>query len=74
MNKGKRYAELAKLVDRSVLYDPTDAAKLVCETGKAKFDETVELHVRLGVDSRTMEEMEEFIKAVKEEITNAENS
>ena len=52
MNKGKRYAELAKLVDRSVLYDPTEAAKLVCETGKAKFDETVELHVRLGVDSR----------------------
>ena len=52
MNKGKRYAELAKLVDRSVLYDPTDAAKLVCDTGKAKFDETVELHVRLGVDSR----------------------
>ena len=52
MNKGKRYAELAKLVDRSVLYDPSDAAKLVCETGKAKFDETVELHVRLGVDSR----------------------
>ena len=52
MKKGKRYAELAKLVDRSVLYGPTDAAKLVCETGKAKFDETVELHVRLGVDSR----------------------
>ncbi len=52
MNKGKRYAELAKLIDKSVLYDPTDAAKLVCETGKAKFDETVELHVRLGVDSR----------------------
>ena len=52
MNKGKRYAELAKLIDKSVLYDPTDAVKLVCETGKAKFDETVELHVRLGVDSR----------------------
>ena len=52
MKKGKRYVELAKLVDRSVLYDPSDAAKLVCETGKAKFDETVELHVRLGVDSR----------------------
>ena len=52
MKQGKRYAELAKLVDRSVLYDPSDAAKLVCETGKAKFDETVELHVRLGVDSR----------------------
>ena len=52
MKTGKRYAELAKLVDRSVLYDPSEAAKLVCETGKAKFDETVELHVRLGVDSR----------------------
>ena len=52
MKKGKRYAELAKLVDRSTLYDPSEAAKLVCETGKAKFDETVELHVRLGVDSR----------------------
>ena len=52
MNKGKRYAELVKLVDKSVLYDPTEAAKLVCETGKAKFDETIELHVRLGVDSR----------------------
>ena len=52
MKKGKRYAELAKLVDRSTLYDPSDAVKLVIETGKAKFDETVELHVRLGVDSR----------------------
>ena len=52
MKKGKRYAELAKLVDKSTLYDPFEAAKLVCETGKAKFDETVELHVRLGVDSR----------------------
>ena len=52
MKKGKRYAELAKLVDKSVLYDPTEAAKLVCETGKAKFDETVEAHLRLGVDGR----------------------
>ena len=52
MKTGKRYAELVKLVDKSTLYDPSDAAKLVCETGKAKFDETVELHVRLGVDSR----------------------
>ena len=52
MKKGKRYVELAKLVDRSTLYDPSEATKLVCETGKAKFDETVELHVRLGVDSR----------------------
>ena len=52
MKTGKRYAELTKLVDRSTLYDPSEATKLVCETGKAKFDETVELHVRLGVDSR----------------------
>ena len=52
MKKGKRYAELSKLVDRSTLYDPSEAVKLVIETGKAKFDETVELHVRLGVDSR----------------------
>ena len=41
MNKGKRYAELAKLVDRSVLYDPSEAAKLVCETGKALTPDTL---------------------------------
>ena len=52
MKRGKRYDELAKLVDRSVSYDPSEAIRLVQETGKAKFDETVELHVRLGVDSR----------------------
>ncbi len=52
MKRGKRYKELAKLVDRSVSYDPADAIRLVQETGKAKFDEMVELHVRLGVDSR----------------------
>ena len=52
MKLGKRYSEIKQLVDRSVLYDPSDAVKLVQETGKAKFDETVELHVRLGVDSR----------------------
>ena len=52
MKRGKRYNELVKLVDRSVSYDPADAIRLVQETGKAKFDEMVELHVRLGVDSR----------------------
>jgi large subunit ribosomal protein L1 len=52
MKRGKRYQELAKLVDRSVSYDSADAIRLVQETGKAKFDEMVELHVRLGVDSR----------------------
>ena len=52
MKAGKRYSEIKQLVDRSVLYDPADAVKLVQETGKAKFDETVELHVKLGVDGR----------------------
>ena len=52
MKAGKRYTEVAKLVDRSVAYDPSEAVKLIEQTGKAKFDETVELHVRLGVDSR----------------------
>ncbi|MCQ2528975.1 MAG: 50S ribosomal protein L1 [Saccharofermentans sp.] len=52
MKSGKRYTELSKLVDRSTAYDPSEAVRLVQETGKAKFDETVELHVRLGVDSR----------------------
>ena len=52
MKTGKRYSDLAKLVDRATIYDPSEAVRLVQETGKAKFDETVELHVRLGVDSR----------------------
>ena len=52
MKKGKRYTELSKLVDRATAYDPSEAVKLIEQTGKAKFDETVELHVRLGVDSR----------------------
>ena len=52
MKRGKRYKELSKLVDRSISYDSADAIRLVQETGKAKFDEMVELHVRLGVDSR----------------------
>jgi large subunit ribosomal protein L1 len=52
MKRGKRYKELSKLIDRSVSYDSADAIRLVQETGKAKFDEMVELHVRLGVDSR----------------------
>jgi large subunit ribosomal protein L1 len=50
--KSKNYKESAKLVDRSVLYDAKDAFDIVIKASKAKFDETVELHVRLGVDSR----------------------
>ena len=50
--KGKKYVDRAKLVDRSAQYDVTEAMELVIKTAPAKFDETVELHVKLGVDSR----------------------
>lgn len=52
MSKGKKYAEAAKLVDRSKLYDTEEAVSLVKKTAVAKFDETVEAHIRLGVDGR----------------------
>ena len=52
MNHGKHYVDSKKLVDRTKLYDTEEALALCCQTAKAKFDETVELHVRLGVDSR----------------------
>ncbi len=52
MKHGKKYVESAKLVDRTKMYDPTDAMDLTVKTAKAKFDETVEAHIRLGVDSR----------------------
>ena len=52
MKHGKKYIESAKLVDRTKLYDPDEAMATVVKTATAKFDETVEVHVRLGVDSR----------------------
>lgn len=52
MKRGKRYQELLKLVDRTKLYDPEEAVRLVKQTANAKFDETVEVAVRLGVDPR----------------------
>jgi len=52
MFRGKNYKESAKLVDKMNLYDPADAFDLVIKAAKAKFDETVELHIKLGVDSR----------------------
>ena len=52
MFRGKNYKESAKMIDRANLYDPQEAFALVCSASKAKFDETVELHVKLGVDSR----------------------
>ena len=52
MFRGKNYNESAKLIDKQTLYDPMDALNLVISASKAKFDETVELHVKLGVDGR----------------------
>ena len=52
MKRGKNYNVAAAAVDRAKLYESVEALGLVCEISKAKFDETVELHVRLGVDSR----------------------
>ena len=52
MKQGKRYIQAQKLVDASKAYEPQDAMKVVVDTATAKFDESIELHVRLGVDSR----------------------
>ncbi len=52
MKHGKKYTDSRKLVDSTKLYEPAEALDLCAKTGKAKFDETVEIHVRLGVDSR----------------------
>ena len=52
MHKGKNYVESAKLIDRAKLYDPNEAIDTMLKTAKAKFDETVEIHIKLGVDSR----------------------
>ena len=49
---GKKYIDSAKLIDKSKTYEPAEALDLVCQTSKAKFDETIEIHIRLGVDSR----------------------
>ena len=52
MKQGKKYIAAAGLIEATKLYDPAEAMELVCKTATAKFDETVEVHVRLGVDSR----------------------
>ena len=49
---GKKYVDSVKLIEKNKAYDPAEALDLVCQTSKAKFDETIEIHVRLGVDSR----------------------
>ena len=56
MKKGKRYTEAAKLVDKSTQYSVADALDLAVKTASAKFDETVELHVKLGVDGRNADQ------------------
>ena len=52
MHMGKKYTDSTKLYDRSKVYDPSEAIETMLKTAKAKFDETVEIHVKLGVDSR----------------------
>ena len=52
MFRGKKYQESAKQIDKNALYDTNEAMELLVKTAPAKFDETVELHVKLGVDSR----------------------
>ena len=52
MKHGKKYIDAAKLIENNKTYDPNEALELCCKTATAKFDETVELHVKLGVDSR----------------------
>ena len=52
MFRGKKYQDSAKQIDKAMLYDTAEAMDLVVKTAPAKFDETVELHVKLGVDSR----------------------
>ncbi len=52
MFKGKKYQNIAKQIDKANLYDAVEAFDIICKTASAKFDETVELHVKLGVDSR----------------------
>lgn len=56
MKHGKKYAEAAKLVDRAVLYEPNDAIALAKKTAVAKFDETIEAHIRTGCDGRHAEQ------------------
>ena len=55
MKHGKKYNEAAKLVDRTAFYDPADAIALVKKNATAKFDETVELHIKTGCDGRHAE-------------------
>ena len=52
MFRGKKYQDAAKQIEKNTQYDAAEGFSLICKTASAKFDETVELHVKLGVDSR----------------------
>ena len=52
MFRGKKYQDAAKQIEKNTQYDAAEGFGLICKTASAKFDETVELHVKLGVDSR----------------------
>ena len=60
MKHGKKYVDAAKLVDRTKLYDTNEALDTVIKTAVAKFDETVELHVKLGCQRRALHEAQLF--------------
>lgn len=57
MKRGKNYKAAVQTIDKTKLYESGDALGLACETSKAKFDETVEVHIRLGVDSRHADQL-----------------
>ena len=52
MKHGKKYVDSAKAIDKNKMYEATEALDLACKNAKAKFDETIEIHVRLGVDGK----------------------
>ena len=60
--KGKKYTANVALVEKAKLYDSAEALDLVCKTATAKFDETVEVHIRLGVDSRPADQSSFLLK------------
>ena len=57
MFRGKKYKDSAKQIDRGTLYDPKEGLELVCKTASAKFDETVDVAIRLGVDPKYSDQM-----------------
>ena len=67
MKFGKRYSEALKLIEKGKLYSVDEALDLAVKTASAKFDETIELHVRLGVDSKTLPKCpQQYLGPIKE--------